>query len=602
MECFLNLYRLCNSSENPSGQSAKPTMSQVVYFTLVSLLVAGGLVLAAPEILLNPGFENGINHWHSDGFSMDTDNTQVHGGVASVKCSRRTSTNQGPAQLVNLRPGGRYTFNGFIKLASDHGHQNVSVSVELRHTSSGPHEYIRVSNHHYMTAADGWVHIGGNFLVPNRTLVQARVYVEGPQPSVDFYFDDAALSELVVSPNWKTDANARIEANRKTNVHLNFHVASNFSVNDLKVKIDLTNHLFGFGSLFRADYLTNNNHQHYKDVVYYMFNWAVLQDYKWGFNKGTFEHPDYTMAVAATDELRRNGIQVRAHCLFWANQEKQPSNVTSLSGQSLRNAVDERIRYMTNITKGKVAHWDVYNEDLHFHMYETKTGDYNYIEHMFRGVHTGDPRAKLFLNDFNVVAQGAYTLSYLAQIQKLKAANVGLGGVGIQSHFTDFIEPDLTRVKHRLDVLSIAGVPLWITELDLSAHDENTKAEWYENVLRLYFSHPGVDGVLLWGFWDNYMEASKALANGNSITLNKAGQRYVHLTKQEWSTHVNRSLSSGTSFTLRGFQGDYDVVVLYHDKPIKRQTFSLGKTDQTVDVTISGSGHEIQIPVKKYPF
>uniref|UniRef100_A0A2C9LDA6 GH10 domain-containing protein n=1 Tax=Biomphalaria glabrata TaxID=6526 RepID=A0A2C9LDA6_BIOGL len=95
----------------------------------------------------------------------------------------------------------------------------------------------------------------------------------------------------------------------------------------------------------------------------------------------------------------------------------------------------------------RLSHWDVYNEDLHFHMYEEHTGDYGYIQHMFRTVHAADPTPLLFLNDYNIVAQGSYTLAYLSQIQKLKAANVGLGGVGIQSHYKDFTEPDLTLVK-----------------------------------------------------------------------------------------------------------------------------------------------------------
>ncbi|CAL1542283.1 unnamed protein product, partial [Lymnaea stagnalis] len=54
-----------------------------------------------------------------------------------------------------------------------------------------------------------------------------------------------------------------------------------------------------------------------------------------------------------------------------------------------------------------------------------------------------------------------------------------------------------------------------------------------------------------------------------------AGQLYLHLTKEEWSTHLNRSLSSGTSFTARGFQGDYNLVVYYKNKPIKIQSFSV---------------------------
>ncbi|KAI8793506.1 Anti-sigma-I factor RsgI6 [Biomphalaria glabrata] len=221
---------------------------------------------------------------------------------------------------------------------------------------------------------------------------------------------------------------------------------------------------------------------------------------------------------------------------------------------------------------------------------------------MFRTVHSLDPTPQLFLNDYRVVANGEYTLAYLSQIQQFKAANVGLGGVGVQSHMPPNTKPSPTLLKHRLDILAQAGVPIWATELDMIAHDENSRADWYEIIWRVFFSHPGVDGIIFWGIWDHDKSPDYGLLHGFSYTLDKAGQRFVHLTKNEWSTHVNRSLSSGTSFNIRGFQGDYDVIVWYKDKPIKKQTFHLGKTDQTVTVDIAGDEHEIQLPPKTDPF
>uniref|UniRef100_A0A2C9LC69 GH10 domain-containing protein n=1 Tax=Biomphalaria glabrata TaxID=6526 RepID=A0A2C9LC69_BIOGL len=93
--------------------------------------------------------------------------------------------------------------------------------------------------------------------------------------------------------------------------------------------------------------------------------------------------------------------------------------------------------------------------------------------------------------------------AYLSQIQQFKAANVGLGGVGVQSHMPSNIRPSPTLLKHRLDILAQAGVPMWATELDLMAHDDNSRADWYEIIWRVFFSHPGVDGIIFWGIWDH---------------------------------------------------------------------------------------------------
>ncbi|XP_059172789.1 anti-sigma-I factor RsgI6-like isoform X1 [Physella acuta] len=569
---------------------------------LVALLLGLRSVFGGPELLLNPGFENGINGWHSSGFLMTTDTTHVHGGVAAVRCSGRTNVNQGPSQNFQAHPDTRYTFHVFLRLATGSPTQEAKVTVALKRSDNGQDEYIRVANHPYITPADGWVNVGGNFHIPNHAYSQARVYLEGIATSVEFYIDDASLKELEYNSGWKAAANAKIEEFRKSNIHFNFHVDPKFSASDIKVKIDHRKHLFGFGSLLRPDHLLSSTHQRYRDIAYYMFNWAVLQDYKWTFNRGTPDHPDYSRALAATDELAKNGIQVRGHCMFWDVPDKEPSWVKPLSGQALKDAVDERIRYMTSITKGKLAHWDINNEILHGNFFEAKTGDPAYSQHMYRAVHAADPSPKLFLNDYNVVAQGSHTLAYLTMIQKFKSANIGLGGVGVQSHFSNYTAPDVTLMKHRLDVLGIAGLPIWITELDLSAHDENTRADWYENALRVYFSHPSVEGVLFWGFWDDDVVYDRALVHGSSFTLDKAGERYLHLIKEEWSTHVNRSLSAGTSFNVKGFQGTYDLTVLYHDKPIQTQTFTLGKTDKTLNITISGDGHQINVPAHPNPF
>ena len=51
--------------------------------------------------------------------------------------------------------------------------------------------------------------------------------------------------------------------------------------------------------------------------------------------------------------------------------------------------------------------------------------------------------------------------------------------------------------------------------MTLSNSDENTRADWIENALITYFSHPAVEGVILWGFWDEFSDPDSSLVNGN---------------------------------------------------------------------------------------
>ncbi|KAK7107886.1 hypothetical protein V1264_015724 [Littorina saxatilis] len=146
--------------------------------------------------------------------------------------------------------------------------------------------------------------------------------------------------------------------------------------------------------------------------------------------------------------------------------------------------------------------WDVNNENLHGTFYQTRLNDPGYNLELFRMAHANDPTMKLFLNDYNVVAVEASTWDYLHMAQQFKNANVGLYGIGAQCHFGNEEEPNAGAITHRLDILSQGGVPIWITELDVQAQDENRRADFYEKALTAMYSHPNVEGILFCGFWD----------------------------------------------------------------------------------------------------
>ena len=75
-------------------------------------------------------------------------------------------------------------------------------------------------------------------------------------------------------------------------------------------------------------------------------------------------------------------------------------------------------------------------------------------------------------------------------------------------------------MKKRLDVISEAGLPLWITELDYTDLDFDSRADGYEMLLRLYYSNPNIEGLLLWGFWDEaHSKPDAALVNGYDFVV-----------------------------------------------------------------------------------
>lgn len=44
----------------------------------------------------------------------------------------------------------------------------------------------------------------------------------------------------------------------------------------------------------------------------------------------------------------------------------------------------------------------------------------------------------------------------------------------------------------------------------------------------LLISHEGVEGVLMWGFWDKaHWKPDAAIVNGDDFVVNKAGESYI---------------------------------------------------------------------------
>ncbi|XP_065936364.1 anti-sigma-I factor RsgI6-like [Magallana gigas] len=85
------------------------------------------------------------------------------------------------------------------------------------------------------------------------------------------------------------------------------------------------------------------------------------------------------------------------------------------------------------------------------------------------------------------------------QALRLKNDGIPVYGLGLEGHFYTH-DIDMDVLKYRLDKIAESGLKLWITELTLSDTDNNRKAANLEKVMTLLFSHPAVEGILLWGF------------------------------------------------------------------------------------------------------
>ena len=76
----------------------------------------------------------------------------------------------------------------------------------------------------------------------------------------------------------------------------------------------------------------------------------------------------------------------------------------------------------------------------------------------------------------------------------------------------------------RLDTVAEAGtgVRIWISEFDLREPNVTKRALDIKDILTMFYSHPAVHGIILWGFWDGANrvgELDASLVDGDDFVV-----------------------------------------------------------------------------------
>lgn len=193
----------------------------------------------------------------------------------------------------------------------------------------------------------------------------------------------------------------------------------------------------------------------------------------------TFAEGDDLVAFA-----EKHSIAVVGHTLVWKNDAPEwffkDDSGAVVSRSVLIERMKEHIRTVVGHYRGRIAYWDVVNEAIDTRwIQEEKRFDAfykpcpwldiigpEYIEIAYRTAHEADPDAKLLYNDYNL-DQPAKLDFALEMIAELRDRGIPIHGLGYQGHF--FLnEPALPLIERVLKNSQKAGVPLHITELDVS--------------------------------------------------------------------------------------------------------------------------------------
>jgi hypothetical protein len=248
---------------------------------------------------------------------------------------------------------------------------------------------------------------------------------------------------------------------------------------------------------------------------------------------------------------------MRGHCIFWASEDMVQDWLKQLNTNDLGQAVEDRLYSAVNYYKGKFVHWDVNNEMCNNSYFADRLG-YAIRPWMFEATHSLDPNVLLFLNDYNVISGGYNLTSFKQMAYDFLADDVPLHGMGVQCHMGTGFDP--ATVKARFDSVAEVNLPIWVTEFDISQPDENIRADELEDFYRVAFSHPSVEGILMWGFWEDRHWRDDCYIVNSDWTLNAAGVRYEQL-MDEWTTIDTAITDSNGTAGFRGFYGTYNVTL-----------------------------------------
>ncbi|XP_048752453.2 anti-sigma-I factor RsgI6-like [Ostrea edulis] len=550
----------------------------------------------AVEYIRNADFESThfAGNWICADCTMTSYTSDVYHGSKCIKVTNRHHFWSAPQTITHVTPGHNYVAKMHFKLLNmESGSTTVEVDLMATVHTHGRDHRVKVARLPYQQLRYGWSEISGDFFVPAGSTT-VKLFLQVAKPSINYLLDYCSLQQIPHNPHWYSDAATRIASLRKAPVSL--RIAHGTNAEGITVQLVQKRHEFPFGTAVRAALLIDGLHQDYANFIYHNFNWAVLENIlKWRLMEWTQGHPKFDTAEKAISTLRSHGLPVRGHNMFWATDGHSPN---WLGGKSQSDFITEMKRHISDVvshTNGTLDHWDVYNEALHGRYYEEHSGDPDIINKMFNWIHVAEPQSKLFLNDFNIVNSNMYTTALKNQGLQLLKDGIPVDGIGIQSHFHGS-NIDMDVLKYRLDKVAEAGLKLWITELTILESNSTKKAAALEDVLTLYYSHPAVEGIMLWGFWDGAaFDTRISLFTGSKITANAAGQKYLDLVRNTWWTQYSHDLTAGQILHTSVFSGSYTLVVKHNGNIIHQENLVIDTTGKDIAVHVTDDHHVSQI-------
>ena len=221
---------------------------------------------------------------------------------------------------------------------------------------------------------------------------------------------------------------------------------------------------------------------------------------KWGSVESSRGRMNWTQADMAYNYAKSNGFPFKFHTLVWGSQE--PGWISSLPASEQKAEVLEWFDAAA-AKYGDSEFVDVVNEPLHAKpSYRNAIGGdgatgWDWVIWSFEEARKRFS-GKLLINEYGIINDGNATNQYVQIINLLKERGL-IDGIGIQCHCFNIDTVSVNTMKSNLDKLAATGLPIYVSELDITG-DDNTQLQRYKEKFPVLWEYPAVKGVTLWGW------------------------------------------------------------------------------------------------------
>jgi GH35 family endo-1,4-beta-xylanase len=347
------------------------------------------------------------------------------------------------------------------------------------------------------------------------------------------------------------------------------------------VRVEQLRHEFWFGATLPTGVFTERSKPEdiakYKEIFASHFNAGVIEaSFKWHDMERERGQVNYSIVDTMLAWADKEGIPLRGHCIFWGVPNYVQNWVKALDDAQLRMALQQRGREIGARYRDRFAEFDLNNEMIHANYYEQRLGP-GITKEMALWVKDGDPNAKLFVNDYDILT-GRRLADYVKDIRRLLDMGTPISGIGVQGHLHgDSFDP--VALQNALDELAQFKLPIRITEFNfpgqrskyyqqaenrktqLTPEEEKTKADALTQYYRICFAHPAVAGIMMWGFWEGANWIPQSSLYRRDWTPTPAADAYKDLVLNRWWTRWTGSANAEGLVTVRAFYGKHRVTV-----------------------------------------